>query len=159
MNPLSRCFVVALSLSLGTGLVSCQNFADAVANVSSTTTLGSTYDQSRGLLPVRANPPSVAYRRLNARANLSPSLKMYLQAKGYPDYMVEDDGSHNSSIVCFHVAKNEAYLLKITEWQYDKVKIIGPAPIGEKDKRLFKAMKELEKAASAYSEPEDKPTP
>ncbi len=159
MNALPRCLVVALSLSLMTGLVSCQNFIDAAASVSSSTTLGWTYDQSKGLQPVRANPPSVAYRRLTARANLVPSLKMYLQAKGYPDYMVEDAGPYSSSIVCFHVAKNEAYLMKISEFQYDKVKIIGPAPIGEKDKRLFKAMKELEKAASAYAEPEDKPTP
>jgi len=126
-------------------LIGCQTASSAFM-------LGYTEMEAGGIQAVRAVPPSLAYRRLKARGDLDPIVKLFFQAKGYPDFSVEKPGTFRSEIVCFYSAKGHAYMLRTNEFNPMKTEILGPAPIGEKDKKLFKALQELEKAAAAYAE-------
>lgn len=115
--------------------------------------LGWTYADAQGIQPVRANPPTIGYRRLQAYATVNQAMKMFLQAKGMPDYIIEKP-VFSSRIACFYLTKNHAYLLEMSgHYAIQGMKVLGPEPIGEKDLKLFKALNEVEKATAAYQQP------
>lgn len=114
--------------------------------------LGWTQMDAQGIQPVRANPPTLGYRRLKAYASINEAVNVFLQGKGYPDYIIEQPG-FSTKVVCFYLAKNQAYLIQSTGNYAPSTRVLGPEPIGEKDKNLFKALREVEKAAASYGEP------
>jgi hypothetical protein len=128
-------------------LTSCQNYRNQFI-------LGWTQMEAQGLQPVRSSPPSLAYKRLQAHSELNIAVKLFFQAKGWPDYIVEVPGIVQVCIVCYYMKKGEAYLLQSPGYYAPKTRILGPEPIGEKDKKLMKALAELEKATRAYSSAE-----
>ena len=133
------------ALCLLAGLPACETYKSQFV-------LGWTQIEAQGVQPVRAKPPTLAYKRLQAHASLNTAVKLFLQAKGYPDYIIEVPGFVQVRIVCYYTGSNQAYLLQSTGNHAPSTRILGPEPIGEKDKKLFKALAELEKAASAYTE-------
>ena len=134
-------------LMLGS-LASCETYKSA-------TYLGWTQVDAQGLMPVRENPPSLAWKRLKAHAALNDVVKLFLQSHGMPDYIIESQGLWQGGICLFYQSKNQAWMILSKGNQARTTRILGPEPIGEKDRKLFKALAELEKAAAAYSaEPE-----
>lgn len=114
--------------------------------------LGWTQAEAGGIQVVRQNPPSLAWKRLQAHADVNEAVKFFLKDKGMPDYVLENHGLIEVRICCFYEKKNEAWLILAKGYQAAGTRILGPEPIGEKDRRLFKAMDELQQAASAYAE-------
>jgi hypothetical protein len=139
MKPFLLLFSALLSLSL----TSCQTYMQALE-------LEMTQPQADGILAVKATPPSTGYRRLQAYAGLNEAIQFFLQAKGYPEYYIEKRQFSKVAMVCFYPKKNQAYMVQSIGYSPTSTRILGPEPIGEKDKRLFKALREVEKAASAY---------
>ncbi len=116
--------------------------------------LGWTYAEAQGIQPIRANPPTIGYRRLKAYSTVNEAMKMFLQAKGMPDYIIEKPEFTSSRIACFYLTKNHAYLLQLPgHYAIQGMKVLGPEPIGEKDLKLFKALNEVEKATAAFQQP------
>lgn len=140
MNPLLRlCGFVALAATLA----SCQMYKSQAY-------LGWTQAEAAGLQIVREQPPSLAWKRLQAHADVNAAVKFFLQDKGMPDYLLESHGLIEVRLCCFYAKKNEAWLILAKGYQAPGTRILGPEPIGEKDRRLFKAIDELQQAASAY---------
>lgn len=136
-------YLLALSTLL---LSSCESYK-------SNFLLGWTYAEAQGIQPIRANPPTIGYRRLKAYSTVNEAMKMFLQAKGMPDYIIEKPG-FSTRIACFYTVKNQAYLLEMHgHYAIQGMKVLGPEPIGEKDLKLFKALNEVEKATAAYHQP------
>lgn len=142
MNAAVRLCCLAL---LGFALASCQLYKSQAY-------LGWTQAEADGIQIVRANPPSLAWKRLQAHADVNATVKFFLQDKGMPDYLLESHGLLEVRICCFYEKKNEAWLILAKGYQAAGTRILGPEPIGEKDRRLFKAIEELQQAASAYAE-------
>ena len=142
MKPTS----VLLSLLLCLLAVSCETYKSAAY-------LGWTQMDSDGLQPVSEKPPTVGWKRLKAHAGVNDGIKLFLQTKGMPDFLVEKNGLLGDATLClFYVGKNEAWLLEYSTINPMKMKALGPAPIGEKDRRLFQALRDVEAAAAAYGE-------
>jgi hypothetical protein len=139
--PLRLLFVMFLIV----GLPACEAYKSQLF-------LNWTQIEARGIQPVRAKPPTLGYKRLHAHAGLNTAVKLFLQAKGYPDYIIEVPSFLQVRIVCYYTGPNQAYFLQSTGNHASSIRILGPEPIGEKDKKLFKALEELERAASAYNE-------
>jgi hypothetical protein len=140
---MSQKLFLLLSGSLVLLLSSCQNVAKF-------SYLASTQRQAEGLQSIRIDPPNVGYQRLTTHAELNSSIKIFLQKKGQPDYIIEDRRGPALRIVCFYVKKNQAYLIQAIGFQPKNTRVLGPEPIGEKDRRLFKALNEVKKATEAY---------
>jgi hypothetical protein len=135
-------FLIALfCLSLS----SCQTYMHAVE-------LELTQPQAGGIMSVQATPPSTGYRRLQAYAGLNEAIRFFIQAKGYPEYYIEKRQFSKVAMVCFYPKKNQAYMVQSIGYTPQNTRILGPEPIGEKDKRLFKAIREVENAALAYEQ-------
>lgn len=144
MNALLRfCTLVASCASLA----SCQAYKSQAY-------LGWTLAEAGGIQIVRENPPSLAWKRLQAHADINAAVKFFLQEKGMPDYLLENHGLIEIRLCCFYEKKNEAWLILAKGYQSEGTRILGPEPIGEKDRRLFKAINELQQAASAYAKEE-----
>ncbi len=126
-------------------LTSCQVSQDAFE-------LGATQANSNGLMSVRSAPPTIGFRRLQAYSGLNPAIKVFVQAKGYPDFIIEQRKLGKMAMVCFYPKKNQAYMIQTLLNLPGETQVLGPEPIGEKDKRLFKAIREVENAASAYGQ-------
>jgi hypothetical protein len=140
--------ILLLTLLLAS-LTSCQNYMNQIM-------LSWTQLEAQGLQPVRSSPPSLAYKRLKAYSELNGAVRLFFQSKGWPDYIVEVHGIMRVRIVCYYVKKDQAYMLQSTGNYAYSTRILGPEPIGAKDKKLFKALGELEKATNAYRvEPEN----
>jgi hypothetical protein len=114
--------------------------------------LGWTQAEATGLQIVSDDPPSLAWKRLQAHADLNGAVKTFLQTRGMPDYLLEDNGLIEVRLCCFYEKKNEAWLILSKGNHAPSTRILGPEPIGEKDRRLFKAIRELQRAAAAYGQ-------
>lgn len=136
-------FLLAV-LTLLSLLTSCESYKSA-------SYLGWTQMDAQGLQAVRENPPSLAWKRLKAHAGVNDVVKLFLQSKGMPDYILENQGFWEVRICCFYESKNQAWLILSKGNSARTTRILGPEPIGEKDRKLFKALTELEKAAAAYT--------
>jgi hypothetical protein len=134
-----------LVLCLAGTLVSCRQ-------LSTDMTLAATQSQVGGIMPVRADPPSVAYRRLMARSESETLTRHLIQAQGLPDYVIEEAGFTSAKLVCFYLKTKSAYLIRINDLHPGRNEIFGPSPIGEKDLRLLNAFEEVQAAARSYSE-------
>ena len=134
------------SLLLCVMAVSCNTYKSAAY-------LGWTHAESQGLQPVQEKPPSTGWKRLKAHAELNDGVKIFLQTKGMPDFLVEKNGLLGDTSLClFYAAKNQAWMLEYNTINPLRMKTLGPAPIGEKDRRLFQALREVEAAAAAYGQ-------
>lgn len=140
MNAVFRCCTLVALVTL---LASCQLYKSQAY-------LGWTQAEAGGIQIVRENPPSLAWKRLQAHADVNAAVKLFLQDKGMPDYVLESHGLIEVRICCFYEKKNEAWLILAKGYQAAGTRLLGPEPIGEKDRRLFKAIDELQQAASAY---------
>ena len=101
------------------------------------------------VLPVRAQPESLAHKRLTYHSEVYPGLKMFLQLRGQPDYIIEDNGFTKRQIVMFYLKKDQAYLMELDNGlSGQQTKVKGPEPIGKKTRDLLDALQHLEKAAS-----------
>jgi hypothetical protein len=150
MSPPRR-WIVPLAAALSFGLSSCQTYQTLYM-------LEKTAPVANRLTAVTANPPNLAYQRLRAHSELNQALLEFLTAKGDPEFIVEEQRFSTHQIVMYYPKRNEAYLMRSAPYQASSTVFLGPEPIGEKDKRLFKALREVEKAAAAYrDEPTAKP--
>ncbi len=140
MNAVFRCCTLVVLVAM---LASCQLYKSQAY-------LGWTQAEAGGIQIVRENPPSLAWKRLRAHADVNAAVKLFLQDKGMPDYVLESHGLIEVRICCFYEKKNEAWLILAKGYQAAGTRLLGPEPIGEKDRRLFKAIDELQQAASAY---------
>ncbi len=138
-------------LRLGTLVAACASLASC-QTYKSQAYLGWTQAEAGGIQIVRENPPSLAWKRLQAHADVNAAVKLFLQEKGMPDYLLESHGLLEVRLCCFYEKKNEAWLILAKGYQPAGTRLLGPEPIGEKDRRLFKAIDELQRAASAYAE-------
>jgi hypothetical protein len=143
MHPFFKNLLLILATWLT--LTSCQVSKDAFE-------LGATQANSNGLMSVRATPPSIGYRRLEAYSGLNSAIKGFVQTKGYPDFIIEQRKLGKMAMVCFYPKKNQAYMIQALLNLPEETQVLGPEPIGEKDKRLFKAIREVENAALAYGQ-------
>jgi len=112
--------------------------------------LGASSAQANGILAVRAEPPSVGFRRLQAHAGLNPALKVFFQTRGYPEFIIEDQKYSRLALVCYYPKKNQAYMIQSVGYSPEGTRVLGPEPIGAKDKRLLNALNEVARAAAAY---------
>ncbi len=140
-----KIFIRLLALGCLLSLSSCETYKSEFM-------LGWTQLEAQGIQPVRPTPPSLGYRRLQAYGTVNEAVKLFLQAKGYPDYIIEQPGFVSIKIVCYYLGKNQAYLIQSTGNYAPSTRFLGPEPIGEKDRKLFKALADLEKVAASYSE-------
>lgn len=142
MRALPLCFCLLLCVTA----VSCQTYQSAAY-------LGLTQSRSQGLQPVVEKPPSTGWKRLKAHAAMNDHVKIFLQSKGMPDFLVEENSLMGDASLClFYERKNQAWMLQYSTINPLRVKVLGPAPIGEKDRRLFQALREVDAAAAAYGQ-------
>jgi hypothetical protein len=143
MKVLSLCASLLLCLMT----VSCAPYQSAAY-------LGWSRLDAEGLQPVQEKPPTIGWKRLKAHANVNDAVKLFLQSKGMPDFLVEKTGLLGDTSLClFYDRKNEAWMLEYHTVHTTRIKVLGPAPIGEKDRRLFQALREVDAAAAAYGQP------
>ena len=105
------------------------------------------------MLAVHAEPESLGHKRLRYHSLVYSGLKVLLQMKGDPDYIVEETGFTKRRVVMFYLKKNEAYLMELdTTLVGPQSKLRGPEPIGKKTRELLDALTRLEKAKAAIGE-------
>jgi hypothetical protein len=134
-----------LALACTLGLVSCESYKSEFM-------LCYTQLEAQGIQPVRSSPPTLGYRRLKAYGTSNDTIKLFLQAKGYPDYIIEQHGLKPFKMFCYYISKNQAYLVQSTGNYAPSTRILGPDPIGEKDKKFFISLAETEREAASYQQ-------
>ena len=93
------------------------------------------------ILQVTSQPASLGYNRLGYHSAVYPGLAKFLQANGYPDFLVEDKSFSLRQMVVFYVKPNKAYLFQMKDsLGGQKLKVTGPEPIGKKTRALFNAI-------------------
>ena len=113
--------------------------------------LGGTDSLAKGkILPIKDNPKSLGKKRLEAYADAVPQLKQHVEARGYPDRIIETISfGGDRKVVMYYTKKGVAYLLIAEQFSMAKGKVVGPSPIGAKTKELFAAIDKLERMSSA----------
>jgi len=103
---------------------------------------------SHKILPVRAQPESLAHKRLGYHSLVYSGMAAFLQKQGEPDYLIEDQTFSKRQIVMFYLKKNEAYLVELgSGLAGPQLKTKGPEPIGKKTRELLDALERLDRAA------------
>ncbi len=101
------------------------------------------------ILQVTSHPASLGYNRLGYHSAVYPGLAKFLEANGYPDYLVEDKSFTSRQMVVFYRKPNKAYLFQMKDsLSGQKLKVTGPEPIGKKTRALFDAIDHAGRAAS-----------
>ena len=99
------------------------------------------------ILHVTEDPPSFGFKRLTQHAAASAALKEFLEARGHPDFIIEDTGLVSRKLVLYYVKPDQAYLLSIKKGlTAQKFDVSGPEPIGKRTRELFDALTKLEQA-------------
>lgn len=96
------------------------------------------------ILQVTSQPASLGYSRLGYHSAVYPALATFLQAKGYPDFLVEDKTLTTRQVVVFYLKRNQAYLFQMKEGiSGQKMSVNGPEPIGNKTRAVLNAIGHL----------------
>ena len=100
------------------------------------------------ILPIKDNPKSLGRKRLEAYADIIPTLKQHFEAHGYPDRIIETNSLiADRKVVMYYTKPSVAYLLVAKQFAMSKAKLVGPSPIGKKTKELFAAIDNLQRVS------------
>ena len=101
------------------------------------------------IMYVRADPETFGHKRLAALAGAYPDLGIFLQQKGYPDFVAETNKSGNRYLILYFLEDREAFASRSGAGSSRLVEFSGPYPVTNSE---YATLEELRKKASSTGE-------
>lgn len=93
------------------------------------------------IMLVRAEPPTLGYRRLVSQSGVYPDLGVFLSQRGKPDFLAETNSSDRHYLILYYLDRREAFSCRTRVPRTREVEFAGPYPITPGEYRTLSGFK------------------
>ena len=92
------------------------------------------------IMLVRDQPLTFGYTRLTVLSQLYPDLGLFIEAKGYPEFLAETMKGGNRYLILYYLKERKAFACRSGSGKSRQVEFSGPYPITDREADTLKAL-------------------
>jgi hypothetical protein len=92
------------------------------------------------IMLVRAAPESLGHQRLVHQSRIYPDLAVFLERKGWPDFIAETANDGQRYVVLYYLGRGEAWAARTNRSVPRLMEFAGPYPMTPNERRLLRQL-------------------
>jgi len=106
------------------------------------------------IMLVSNEPPTLGHQRLQTQQRIYGDLKIFLSARGWPDFLAETDNDGRRYLILYYLDKRQAFAARTRRPDDRSMEFAGPYPITDRENEMLQSLK-----ASFHSGPPTQQSP